>query len=288
MTVPSITLIAGATASGKSALALKLARQSGAVIINADSQQLYSGLRILTARPTREDEIQAPHRLYGIADPAEAWSVGRWLREVEALMSEEARPLIFVGGTGLYFTALTQGLADIPPVPDAIRAEVQQAFDADGELTIRTRLAQADPEAERRIASGDQQRLVRALSVALATGRSLTAWQADVSDPLVGSAADRLVLERDREALYARCDARVDSMLAEGAQDEVRDLNARRLDKQLPAMKAVGVRELAAVLDGRMALNQAREAMKTATRQYAKRQLTWFRNQLKDWPRHEA
>jgi tRNA dimethylallyltransferase len=171
-----ITLIAGPTASGKSALALKMARETGAVIINADSQQLYADLRILTARPSAEDEAQADHRLYGVADAADAWSVGRWSRAVIALLDElrdQGRPAILVGGTGLYFTSLTRGLADIPAVPSAVRDQMDADYTALGESAFRRRLAQIDPEAAQAIEQGDRQRLVRAMSVFIASGRAL-------------------------------------------------------------------------------------------------------------------
>ena len=283
---PPITLIAGPTASGKSRLALDRARQSGAVIINADSQQLYADLRVLTARPSVEEEAQAEHRLYGVADAAEAWSVGRWSRAALGLLDElDGRPAILAGGTGLYFTALTRGLAEIPAVPDAVRDAVQARFDNEGEVAVRQALVAVDPAAESRIETGDRQRLVRALSVAQATGRALSDWTADTTPLLAAGSWDGMVIEPDRERLYAACDARVDLMLAGGALDEVRALTARGLSPDLPAMKAVGVRELAAHLAGDLTLEQAADALKQATRNYAKRQLTWFRNQTPGWRR---
>lgn len=283
---PHISLIAGPTASGKSRLALDLARRTGGVIVNADSQQLYADLRVLTARPSVEEEAQAEHRLYGVADAAEAWSVGRWSRAALALLDDlDGRPAILVGGTGLYFTALTKGLAQIPAVPDAVRDAVQTRYDVEGEATIRRALAQVDPAAEARIESGDRQRLVRALSVAEATGRALSDWTADTTPLLAPGSWDGLVIEPERDRLYAACDTRVDLMLAGGALDEVRALTARGLSPDLPAMKAVGVRELAAHLAGELTLDAAADALKQATRNYAKRQLTWFRNQTPGWRR---
>jgi len=285
---PSVTLIAGATASGKSALALKMARETGAVIINADSQQLYADLRMLTARPSPEEEARADHRLYGVADAAEAWSVGRWSRAALALLDDlaaEGRPVILVGGTGLYFTALTKGLADIPDVPQEVRGAVEADYNSLGEASFRARLALADQEAANSIERGDRQRLVRAMSVQAATGRSLSAWKADTRPLLAPGAWTGLVVEPERPVLYARCDARVDLMLRDGVLEEVRGLLARGLDPALPAMKAVGVRELAAWLNGDMAPDQAIDALKQATRNYAKRQLTWFRNQAPGWRR---
>lgn len=283
---PHITLIAGPTASGKSRLAMDLARRTGAVIVNADSQQLYADLRVLTARPSIEDEAQADHRLYGVADAAQAWSVGRWSRAALDLLNElDGRPAILVGGTGLYFTALTKGLADIPAVPAAVRDAVTSRYDAEGEAAFRQALAAVDPPAEARIESGDRQRLIRALSVAQASGRALSDWTADTTPLLPPGSWDGLVVEPDRARLYANCDARVDLMLASGALDEVRHLVARDLSPDLPAMKAVGVRELAAHLAGDLTLHQAADALKQATRNYAKRQLTWFRNQTPGWRR---
>lgn len=285
---PRLTLIAGPTASGKSRLALDMAEKTGAVIVNADSQQLYADLRVLTARPSIEDEARAEHRLYGVADAAESWSVGRWTRAVMPLLEELAaqdRPALLVGGTGLYFNALTRGLADIPAVPDAVRDTVQAAYDLEGEAAFRRRLAEVDPTAAAAITPGDRQRLIRALAVAQATGRSLSDWKADTRPLLAPGAYEALVVEPPRDRLYAACDARVSQMIQNGALDEVRALLARNLDPTLPAMKAVGVPELAAHLSGATTLDQAVAAIRLSTRHYAKRQLTWFRNQTSDWAR---
>lgn len=262
------------------------AREAGAVIVNADSQQLYDGLRVLSARPSPEDEAAVPHALYGVADPAEAWSVGRWLRAVEALMQGEARPLVIVGGTGLYFHALTRGLAPTPIVPDSVRQAVQARFDAEGETAFRSALARTDPTAEAAIFPGDRQRLVRAMAVQAHTGRALTDWRGDGTPLLAAGDFEAVVVEREREDLYARCDARVARMIEDGALEEVRALLARGLDADLPAMKAVGLRELARFIRDETSLDEAVEAARRATRNYAKRQLTWFRNQCRDWPRH--
>ncbi len=285
---PCLTLIAGATASGKSRLALDMAAKTGAVIINADSQQLYADLRILSARPSVEDEARAEHRLYGVADAAESWSVGRWTRAVMPLLDELAaqdRPVLLVGGTGLYFNALTRGLADIPAVPDAVRDAVQTDYDAEGEAAFRRRLAEVDPVAAAAITPGDRQRLIRALAVAQSTGRSLSAWKADTQPLLAPGSYDALVVEPSRDRLYAACDARVSQMIQNGALDEVRALLARTLDPTLPAMKAVGVPELTTHLSGTTTLDQAVAAIRLSTRHYAKRQLTWFRNQTSNWAR---
>lgn len=284
-----VVLLAGATATGKSDLAIRLAEERAGVVVNADSQQLYDGMRILSARPSPQDEARVPHRLFGVADPAAAWSTGQWLRGVQAILEADDRPLIIVGGTGLYFHALTRGLAPTPPIDPDIRNVLSAEFEQAGEAAIRARLAAVDPEAEARIGPADRQRLIRALAVAESTGRSLSSWQAEPSRPLLtDSDLTRYVLEREREDLYARCDRRVDSMVEAGAIDEVRNLLARRLASDLPAMKAVGVRELTRYLAGDHGLDEAVAAMKVSTRQYAKRQLTWFRNQTPDWPRIPA
>ena len=283
-----ITLIAGPTASGKSRRALEMAEATGAAIINADSQQLYADLRILSARPSPEDEARAPHHLYGVVDAADAWSVGRWTRAVLPLLTEleaTGRPALIVGGTGLYFSALTKGLADIPAVPSETRDGALTLFDIEGEVAFRRILAGLDPAAEAGIEAGDRQRLTRAYAVARATGRSLSDWRTATKPLLAPGSYDRLVIEPERTALYAACDTRVNAMIAAGALDEVQTLMARGLDPALPAMKAVGVRELAAHLAGGTTLADATDAMKQATRNYAKRQLTWFRNQCGDWSR---
>lgn len=286
MSQPRITLIAGPTASGKSRLAMDMAAKSGAVIVNADSQQLYADLRVLSARPSAADEAEVEHRLYGIADAAEAWSVGRWSRAVLAQLADLGdRPVLLVGGTGLYFTALTKGLADIPAIPVEVRDGVEAALDAEGETVFRRRLAALDPAAADRIEAGDRQRLIRAMSVADHTGRALSDWTAQTTPLLAPGTWTGLVVEPDRAALYANCDLRVTQMIEQGALDEVRALLNRHLDPALPAMKAVGVRELAAHLSGETTPGDAIDATRQATRNYAKRQLTWFRNQTPDWRR---
>ncbi len=288
MSAPTpIILIAGPTASGKSGLALRLAERIGGEIVNADALQLYRDLAILSARPTPEEARRAPHHLFGVADAADGWSVGRWARAAAAVLEDIAargRAAIVVGGTGLYFRALTRGLADIPDVPRAASLALANL----GEAGLRERLAGLDPEAAARIAPGDIQRLVRALAVADATGRPLSAWQADTRPLLPAGAWRGVVLAPPRAALYARCDARLEGMVAAGALEEVRALVARELSVSLPAMKAVGLRELAAHLAGETALPEAIGLAQRATRNYAKRQLTWFRNQTPDWPRLDA
>ena len=288
MIIPSVLLIHGPTASGKSALALRVAQAVGGEIVNADALQLYADLRALSARPTDAEMAGVPHHLFGVVDGADGWSVGRWARAAAPLLEEiqgRGRTPVVVGGTGLYFKALTDGLADIPPTPAAVRAGVGKTYDTLGEARFRELLASVDPVAEARIAPGDRMRLSRAMEVLEATGRPLTAWQAETSPALSADAWRAVVIEPEREALYARCDARFDAMLEGGALDEVAALVARGLDPELPVMKAVGVRELAAHLRGETSLAQAAELARRETRRYAKRQLTWLRNQTPDWPR---
>ncbi len=249
--------------------------------------QLYADLRVLSARPSPEEEAAAPHHLFGIADAADGWSVGRWAREalpaLEAIAARD-RPAIVVGGTGLYFRALTQGLAEVPVMPQAAARDLAIL----GEPALRERLAAVDPAAEARIFPGDLQRLTRALAVAQTTGRSLSDWQADTRPLLPPGTWRGVVLEPPRAALYDRCDARLAAMLDAGALDEVRALMARGLSPALPAMKAVGLRELAGYLAGETTLPAALAEAQQTTRRFAKRQLTWFRNQTPDWPRVDA
>ena len=287
----SVWLIAGPTASGKSALALRLAEALGGEVVNADSMQLYADLRLLSARPSPQEEARAPHHLYGVADAAETWSVGRWLtaaREVLADIAGRGRTAIVVGGTGLYFRALTAGLAEIPPTPEAVRIQARADYERMGETAFRDQLEMLDPQAAARIAPGDRQRLLRAFEVVTATGVALHAWQASTAPTLAEGTYRALALEPPRENLYARCDARLTTMLAGGALDEVAALAARRLDPALPAMKALGVRELAAYLAGELTLADALAQAQQETRRYAKRQGTWFRNQTPDWPKIET
>ena len=283
----NLFLLAGPTASGKTTLALRLAEEIGGEIVNADALQVYRDLRILSARPTPEEEARAPHHLFGVADAAEGWSVGRWLTAAEPILGEIAargRPAILVGGTGLYFRALTQGLAQLPAVPAEIRQETQARFDRLGEAAFREELRSRDPAAEARISAGDRQRLTRAFEVHQATGRALTDWQADTT-PAFARDFHAVALEPPRAELYARCDARFTGMIQAGAIEEVRALLARGLDPALPAMKAVGVRELGAFVRGELGRDEAVALAQQETRRYAKRQLTWLRNQTPDWPR---
>jgi len=282
-----IILIAGPTASGKSALAMTLAEKRGGVVINADSMQVYRDLRIITARPSVEDERGVPHRLYGHVDAAENFSVGRWCEEAAAALAVTERtgqPAILVGGTGLYFSTLTRGLAAVPPIPAEIREQVRARLTSDGVAALHSELKWRDPAAAARLMPGDRARITRALEVVLATGRSLLDWHDDNKPPGLDAArAAKVFLMPDRDELLRRIDARFDAMMAAGALDEVRALAARQLDPALPAMKAHGVPWLIRHLAGEITLDQAIEEAKRDTRQYTKRQTTWFRNQLPDF-----
>jgi tRNA dimethylallyltransferase len=280
-------LLAGPTSSGKSALALRLAQVHGGVIINADSMQVYRDLHIITARPTPAEEAMVPHRLYGHVDAAENYSVGRWCVDAAAALAEaerEGRRPIVVGGTGLYFKALTQGLAAVPPVPAEVRSAVRTRLEDEGIAPLYEELRQRDPETASRLMPADRSRITRALEVVLATGRSLTDWHRDGMKPAVDATrAIKIFLKVEREELYRRINARFDAMLTAGALEEVRALAARGLDPTLPAMKAHGVPWLIRHLNGEISLDEAAEGGKRDTRRYTKRQGTWFRHQLPDW-----
>ena len=280
-------LIAGPTASGKSALAIALAERLGGVVINADSMQVYRDLRIITARPTPDDEARVPHRLYGHVDAAENYSVGRWCADARQALDaiwREGRLPILVGGTGLYFKALTQGLSVVPPTPPDIRAAVRARCDAEGSMALHAELARRDPATAAKLKPGDRMRITRALEVLEATGRSLADWHRGGTRPVLAPTdAVRLFLDVPRAELYRRIDVRFDAMLAAGALDEVRALAARGLDPLLPAMKAHGVPWLIRHLRGEIPLAEAAEGGKLDTRRYTKRQATWFRHQLADW-----
>jgi tRNA dimethylallyltransferase len=277
-------LIAGPTASGKSALALELAQKHGAVIINADSMQVYRDLRIITARPSADEEKRVPHRLYGHIDAAENYSVGRWFAEASQALAaavSEGEPAIVVGGTGLYFSTLTRGIAAVPPIPAAIRRGVRSRLEAEGVAALHVELTKRDPTTAARLKSGDRARITRALEVMLATGRSLSDWHADnMPARLDLAAAAKVFLMPERGQLGRRIDARFDAMMAAGALEEVRALAARNLEASLPAMKAHGVPWLIRHLKGEITLAEAVEQSKRDTRRYTKRQVTWFRNQL--------
>ena len=284
---PAAVLIAGPTASGKSALALALAETLGGVIVNADSMQVYRDLRIITARPSPEDEARAPHRLYGHVDAGENYSVGRWCRDVaEALAGTAAqgRVSILVGGTGLYFKALTSGLAAVPPIPADIRTHVRGRLQSEGVAPLFAELIKRDPATAQRLMPNDRSRISRALEVVLATGRSLTDWHREGLPPLVDPArAVKVFLACERKQLVARIETRFAVMLKAGALDEAKALAARRLDPLLPAMKAHGVPWLIRHLNGEISIDEAAAGAVMDTRRYAKRQVTWFRNQMADW-----
>ncbi|MBS7538593.1 tRNA (adenosine(37)-N6)-dimethylallyltransferase MiaA [Ancylobacter lacus] len=283
---PRVVLIAGPTASGKSALALDLAARADGVVINADSMQVYADLRVLTARPTPEEEARAPHRLYGHVDGAQDYSAARWAEEagqVIAACGREGRLPIVIGGTGLYFRALTEGLSPIPAIPADIRERVRASAETAPEL--HARLAALDPETAGRLRPSDTQRILRALEVFEATGRPLARWQEQPPAPpvLAGVEAVRLFLATDREALRARIATRFHAMLAQGALEEARRLLARGLAADRPVLKAHGVPWLARHLAGEITLEAAAEGGILDTRHYAKRQETWFRHQLAGW-----
>ena len=280
-------LIAGPTASGKSALALELAERHRGVIINADSMQVYRDLRIITARPSAGDEALVSHRLYGHVDAAENYSVGRWCQDVKAELDAawaSATLPILVGGTGLYFKALTQGLSAVPPTPPEIRAAVRARCAAEGASALHAEIARRDPEMAVRLMPGDRMRIARALEVLEATGRSLADWQRDgmpaILDP---EGALKIFLDVERGELRSRIDVRFDAMLEAGALAEVKALAGRDLDPMLPAMKAHGVPWLRRHLAGEIALQAAAEGAKQDTSRYTKRQVTWFRHQMPGW-----
>jgi len=277
-------LIAGPTASGKSALAMAIARAQGGAIVNADALQVYANWRILSARPDAADEATVPHRLYGHVDARQDYSAGHWLREVADLLDGPERPII-VGGTGLYFAALTEGLAEIPATPPAIRADADRLRMAHG---VDALLAGIDAATRARIDTQNPRRVQRAWEVQQATGRGLAAWQDTTPPPLLPLAAcTALLVEADKDWLNARIARRFDAMLAAGALDEVR-ANLACWDPTLPSMKAIGAPELVAHLRGEITLDAARAAATVATRQYAKRQRSWFRARMRGWRRIAA
>ncbi|MCX8996411.1 tRNA (adenosine(37)-N6)-dimethylallyltransferase MiaA [Rhizobiaceae bacterium BDR2-2] len=283
-------LITGPTASGKSALALDLARRHNGVVINADSMQVYDTLRVLTARPSLEDEAAAPHRLYGHVSASRAYSTGEWLRDASALLAvlrADGRLPVFVGGTGLYFKALTGGLSDMPEIDQAVRCQVRLRLKEEGAEALHAELARRDAETAADLQPADGQRIVRALEVIEATGRSIRAFQGKAGPVLVDPArAAKFVVLPERGVLHERIGRRFGLMLDHGAVEEVRALLALGLADDLPVMKAIGVREIAAMLDGSMSRSEVEERGAAATRQYAKRQMTWFRNQMDEsWQR---
>ena len=280
-------LIAGPTASGKSALALALAEKLGGIVINADSMQVYRDLRVITARPSAADEALAPHVLYGHVDAAASYSTGAWCVEAGtalAAAARDARTAIVVGGTGLYFETLTRGIAAVPPIADEVRAAVRARLKAGGTAALHAELVRADPAMGERIRPGDRSRITRALEVVLATGRSLSDWHGQSQPAALNPArAIKVFLKPDRTELKRRIESRFAAMLASGALDEVQALAARGLDPALPAMKAHGVPWLIRYFNGEIDLTEAAAGGVRDTWRYTKRQATWFRNRMPDW-----
>lgn len=277
----SVLLIAGPTASGKSAVAIAQAQARGGVIINADSMQVYRELRILTARPSEEEEQRVPHRLFGHIGGAEAYSTAAWLAEAEIEIQKSwanGQLPIICGGTGLYFTALEQGLAKLPTIDPEIR-EKWRNFQGD----LHQELQQRHPESAARLNAADRQRIIRSLEVFESTGRPLIEWQkiAQQESVLRYCNVERIFMNVPREELYARAGRRFDAMIEQGAVEEIRALP--NLDSAQPLMKAIGVPELLSHLKGELSLEDAKTKAKTATRNYIKRQMTWFRGQMKNW-----
>jgi len=283
-------LITGPTASGKSALAVRLAGEHGGVVVNADSMQVYDTLNVLTARPQPEDMGGIEHRLYGHVPAGRAYSTGDWLREAAAVVAElreRKRLPVFVGGTGLYFRALTGGLSDMPAIPDDLRERLRGRLAEKGAEALHAALAARDPETAARLKPGDGQRIVRALEVLEATGKSISAFQSASGPAVIDAArAQKIVVLPDRAVLADRIDRRFAGMLETGAVDEVKALLSQDLSPAMPAMKAIGVPQIAAMLAGKMSEAEVIARGAAATRQYAKRQMTWFRNQLDEsWRR---
>lgn len=276
-------LLAGPTASGKSARALEWAEQHNGTILNADSMQLYADVPTLTARPPAEETARAPHLLYGHLAPTETWSAGEWLRAAlpHIATATRDRPLCIVGGTGLYFNALVYGLAEIPDIDDAVRQKARETFDGTDEAAFRDMLKQHDPRAEARIKPNDRQRLSRAYEVWLQTGTALSDWQDQTRPAVAEGSYDLDILRPERDWLYARCDTRLEMMLAGDTLDEVRTLMAKGLAPDWPVMRVLGLAECIAHIKGEMTRDAALAQAQQITRNYAKRQTTWFRNQFR-------
>lgn len=283
---PAAVLIAGPTASGKSALASRIARAHGGVVVNTDSMQVYADLRVLTARPDAAEEASVPHRLYGHVDGATNYSLGHFARDAAALLQTlDGRLPVFVGGTGLYFRALEQGFSELPPVPEAIRAEIRGRAEGRPTEALHADLARLDPEGAGRLRPSDRMRVMRALEVFAATGKPIASFYGEpVPGPLAGLRLQRIFLAPERALLRERIDRRFRAMVASGALAEVAALRARHLDPMLPVMRAHGVPSLIAHLGGVLTLDEAVARGQADTRAYAKRQFTWFRHQMgADW-----
>jgi len=280
---PPAIVVAGPTASGKSGLALRVAEEFGGWVINADSMQVYDTLRLLTARPSPADEARLPHRLYGVLPPSEVCSAARWAAMAAAAMAEAwaaKRVPVLVGGTGLYLRAAMDGLSPIPEIPDAIRDESRALLARLGNESFHALLGGRDPVMAARLDPGNSQRLARAWEVIETTGRSLAEWQAEPRQGAIAANWLALTLLPPRDSLYAACDGRFLAMMASGAISEAEAMASLGLDPALPAMKALGLAELIASLRGELPQAEAVERAQRATRNYAKRQLTWFRHQM--------
>jgi tRNA dimethylallyltransferase len=280
-----LVLIAGPTASGKTKLALQLAARFHAGIINADSMQVYRGLPILTAQPSAEEQGDIPHYLFDYVELGDTYSVGRWksdVKEAIATLAGQNRPAIIAGGTGLYFKALIEGLVDIPDIDPKIRAQIREDMETKGVAAMHRQLRVCDPELSARLPQGDRQRIARGLEVYAMTGRPLSDWQREPTIPVLTEAARQICLMPDRQWLYARCDQRFDAMIEAGAMAEVEQV-AKAGPLVGSASKVLGLEELLAVYDGRIEMQDAVSQAKMMTRRYAKRQMTWFRNQMMSW-----
>jgi len=280
-------LIAGPTASGKSALAIEIARRTGGTVVNADSMQVYADLRVLSARPSEAEEGLAPHRLYGHVDGAVNYSAMRYAADVVTLLAElqqRGSLPILVGGTGLYFKAVTEGFSAMPPVPEDVRVAFRAHAEGRGTNALHAELTSCDPAMAERLRPSDRMRIMRALEVFRATGRSLASFQGEREPGPLGDVPTlRLFVHPEREAVKERIDRRFEAMMAEGALDEVAQLKQRGLDPLLPIMRAHGVPGLIAHLDGEITLDEAIRRGQADTRAYAKRQVTWFRHQMAGW-----
>ena len=277
-----LILVAGPTASGKSATALALARKNNGTVINADAMQVYEGLPILSAQPKKTEQAAVPHLLYGILDPGTPSSAGKWLALAHEAIADTlaaGRTPILTGGTGLYFRALLGGLAEIPPIPDETREKTKKMYETEGEENFRRALAELDPGSAEKLARNDRQRLIRAYEVAAHTGKTLKEWHGLSPNALPETAIETHMLLPARDDLYAACDKRFLTMLDHGALAEAENFLKRGLDPALPAMKTIGLRELGAYLKKETTLDEAIAKARQATRNYAKRQMTWFRNQ---------